>query len=264
MEVSCIMAKVISVVSGKGGTGKTTVSVNLACALKIAGYKVLLSDCSFGIRNADIPLGQTHEGLYNISDVISGDVSEDDAIVKNKDHRPDFIFASPTLCPPCFEQAYSGLILRVREKYDYIIIDTPSSSGREFNLCTGLSDIILAVTGEDYLSVSNTALCLNVLDLSGKEVYCIINRASFEETQEGLSAEAIADETGCIVIGIIQEDVHIKKSLEDGDPIIRYNTYGARELTNIAKRICKKYVSPESESIGQRMFDKNRKTLKNN
>jgi len=246
------------VISGKGGAGKTTVSVNVACCLKKYGYKVLISDCSFGVRNDLIPLGLTNSGLYDVSDVIKGEVSFKDAVICGNGIRPDFLLSSVLSCPAEFEQRYREMIMDVSGSYDYIFIDTPSSTGREFELCTQMADIVLAVAEEDFISVSNTAFCVNRIDKSCKEVYCIINKVIFSDSEDSVSAEEISDEIGCPVIGIIREDQYIKKSLTDGDPIVGYATYGGRELENIAKRICKQYVSPDDQRIGERIFDKNR------
>ena len=264
MEVMYIMAKIIAVISGKGGTGKTTVCVNIACCLRKYGYKVLVSDCSFGIRNSFIPLGYTNDGLYDISDVLKKEVSFKDALIRGDDFKPDFLMSSVTLCPDEFEEEYEKLISSVSDNYDYIVIDTPSSSGREFELCTNISDVVLAVTEEDFLSVSNTSFCVNRIEKTDKEVYCVINKASFSNIADSISAEEISDETGCGIIGIIRNDQYIGKSLTDGEPIVRYQTYGGRELENISKRICGKFVPPDEASIGERVFDKNRLILKNN
>lgn len=264
MEVNCNMAKIITVVSGKGGAGKTAVCVNISCCLKKYGYKVLVSDCSFGVRNSCIPLGVTNDGLYDVSDVIKKEISFKDARVKGKDLRPDFLASSVYPCPEGFEEGYKSLISSVSDDYDYIVIDTPASSGREFELCTEIADIVIAVTEEDFISVSNTAFCVNRIEKTGKEVYCIINKVTDVDNSDSISAEEIADETGCPIIGIIRYDQYIQKSLTDGDPIVRYNTYGGRELENISKRICREYVSPDESSIGERIFDKNRFISKNN
>ncbi|MBR5507623.1 MAG: AAA family ATPase [Clostridia bacterium] len=258
------MANIVTVISGKGGAGKTTVCVNVACCLRKYGYKVLVSDCSFGIRNDLIPLGYTNDGLYDISDVIKGEISFKEALIHGNDFKPDFLMSSVQDCPDEFESGYENLISSVCDSYDYIIIDTPASSGRELDLCMKISDMVLAVTEEDFISVSNMAFCVNRIEKTNKEVYCIINKAILSISADSIGAEEIADEIGCPIIGIIRDDQYIKKSLTDGDPIVRYNTYAGRELENISKRICKRYVTPEEESIGERVFDKNRFILKNN
>ena len=66
------MGKVILVSSGKGGTGKTMVSVNMGALLSQYGFKVMLLDMDMGLRNMDIYLNMENRVVYNIMDVISG------------------------------------------------------------------------------------------------------------------------------------------------------------------------------------------------
>ena len=61
----------IAVMSGKGGVGKTNLSLNLACGLHQAGYSALLMDCDLGLANLDVLLGITPEG--NLQNVLLGD-----------------------------------------------------------------------------------------------------------------------------------------------------------------------------------------------
>ena len=63
-------AQVIAVASGKGGVGKTNVSVNLAVALAQAGERTLLIDCDMGLANAAILLGMP--SAWTIGDLIAG------------------------------------------------------------------------------------------------------------------------------------------------------------------------------------------------
>lgn len=65
--------RVIAVASGKGGVGKTNVSVNLAVALTKLGNRVLLMDADMGLANVDIMLGL--QAKYNLSHVLSGEKS---------------------------------------------------------------------------------------------------------------------------------------------------------------------------------------------
>ena len=66
------MGKVILIASGKGGTGKTMVTVNLGAVLAQRGNRVMLMDLDMGMRNLDIYLGMESKVVYNIMDVISG------------------------------------------------------------------------------------------------------------------------------------------------------------------------------------------------
>ena len=64
------MPKVITVTSGKGGVGKTNISVNLACCLAKQGKRVILVDADLGLANVDVILGLTPQ--YNIYDLFKG------------------------------------------------------------------------------------------------------------------------------------------------------------------------------------------------
>lgn len=70
--------RVVAVTSGKGGTGKSVLSVNLAIAMRRMGKRVLLIDSDFGLANVDLMLGVTSE--KNLAQVLSGDISPRDAI----------------------------------------------------------------------------------------------------------------------------------------------------------------------------------------
>ena len=66
------MGELFAVVSGKGGTGKTSVCAGIATALAEQGKKVLCIDCDVGLRNLDISLGMTESGALSFLDVAEG------------------------------------------------------------------------------------------------------------------------------------------------------------------------------------------------
>src|SRR5690606_38664408 len=74
------MVKVISISGGKGGVGKTNVSLNLAMALAQLGKSVMVLDADLGLANCDVMLGLRVE--KNLSHVLSGEVSLDDIIIE--------------------------------------------------------------------------------------------------------------------------------------------------------------------------------------
>ena len=73
------MAELIAVLSGKGGTGKTSVCAGVASALAQLGEKVLCIDCDVGLRNLDISLGISELGALSFLDVCEGGYSLDQA-----------------------------------------------------------------------------------------------------------------------------------------------------------------------------------------
>lgn len=72
--------RVIAVASGKGGVGKTNVSVNLGISLSKLGHRVLLMDADMGLANVDIMLGL--QTKYNLSHVLDGEKTLQEVIVE--------------------------------------------------------------------------------------------------------------------------------------------------------------------------------------
>ena len=66
------MSRIITVTSGKGGVGKSSISVNLAIALAHQNLKVCLIDGDFGLKNLDVMMGLENRVVYDLNDVISG------------------------------------------------------------------------------------------------------------------------------------------------------------------------------------------------
>ena len=69
------MGQVIAVVSGKGGTGKTSFTALVGSALAEMGHRTLCLDCDVGLRNLDLALGMSDSALMDFTDVIAGRVS---------------------------------------------------------------------------------------------------------------------------------------------------------------------------------------------
>ena len=70
----------IAVVSGKGGTGKTSFAAGVGAALALSGRRVLCLDCDIGLRNLDIALAMTDRAVMDFTDVLAGYCSLGDAI----------------------------------------------------------------------------------------------------------------------------------------------------------------------------------------
>lgn len=138
---------IISVTSGKGGVGKTFITLNLAAALVKSGRKVLVLDCDLGLANIDIMLGITPE--KNLKDVILGDLDLGDVIVNTKGGF-DLVPASSgvrEMAQLMFEhiETMKEMILNIRG-YDLIILDTGagiSDMVLQFNLLSQRSMIVV-------------------------------------------------------------------------------------------------------------------------
>src|SRR4030066_294842 len=77
-------AKVVTVTSGKGGVGKTTLTANLAAALAADGLKVVCIDADIGLRNLDVILGLENRIVYDLVDVVEGRCRLRQAMIRDK------------------------------------------------------------------------------------------------------------------------------------------------------------------------------------
>ena len=77
------MGQVIAVVSGKGGTGKTSFTANVGMALAQMGHPTLCLDCDVGLRNLDIALAMTDRAMMDFTDVMTERCSLEDAAARH-------------------------------------------------------------------------------------------------------------------------------------------------------------------------------------
>jgi septum site-determining protein MinD len=92
------MGELIAILSGKGGTGKTSLCAGIAEALALQGEKILCIDCDVGLRNLDIALGISQIGGLSFLDVCSGGYSLDSA-TRHPVYPNIFFLTAPVSCP---------------------------------------------------------------------------------------------------------------------------------------------------------------------
>ena len=90
------MGQTIAVVSGKGGTGKTSFTANVGMALAQLGHPTLCFDCDIGLRNLDIALAMTDRAVMDFTDVLSGYCSLSDAIAPHPLQKNLYLLTAPT------------------------------------------------------------------------------------------------------------------------------------------------------------------------
>lgn len=143
--------QVIAVSSGKGGVGKTNISVNLAVALAREGKEVMLLDADLGLANVDVLLGLNPE--YNLSHVISGEKSLNQVMIKG----PSGIKIVPaatgiSMMANLGHAEQSGLIQAFSELSDVIdvlIVDTGAGIANSvMNFCCASQEVLVVVCDE--------------------------------------------------------------------------------------------------------------------
>ena len=129
------MGQVIAVVSGKGGTGKTSFTALVGSALAEMGHRTLCLDCDVGLRNLDLALGMSDSALMDFTDVIAGRATLEQAAVRHPYGCRLYLLTAPIgLHEDIRTSEMKGLLDEVRSRFDYCLIDsgagwaTPSGS----------------------------------------------------------------------------------------------------------------------------------------
>ena len=88
------MTKIIVVTSGKGGVGKTTTSASIAAGLALRGHKTAVIDFDVGLRNLDLIMGCERRVVYDLINVIQGEATLTQALIKDKNCENFFILSA--------------------------------------------------------------------------------------------------------------------------------------------------------------------------
>ncbi|MFR5025737.1 MAG: AAA family ATPase [Evtepia gabavorous] len=144
------MGCVIVITSGKGGTGKTSLTGGLGTALALQGHKVLCIDGDVGLRNLDITLGMTDAALMDFSDVIAGRCPLGRAVAPHPSVSGLYLLTAPLTLPEDFpgEAGFRDLLAQARQAYEYVLVDSPAGLGAGFRLavCDADRAIVVAVS----------------------------------------------------------------------------------------------------------------------
>lgn len=236
------MGELIAVVSGKGGTGKTSVCAGIATALAESGKRVLCVDCDVGLRNLDISLGMSDCGGLSFLDV-----SEFGYELENAPHHPiydnlSFLTAPMNRSPEDINtESFIALFQRAREHFDYIFLDAPAGVDAGFRLVCAAADSFLVVTGAGPAAVRDAARVGELLELAGKtNAKLIVNRVDKDLLSTvRLTIDDVMDTAGLPLLGIVLEDCHVTLAAAFGLPLLKYASRceATRDFRRIAARL---------------------------
>ena len=236
------MGECIAILSGKGGTGKTSVCAGIATALAKEGKQVLCIDCDVGLRNLDISLGMSECGALSFLDVSEGGYPLEKA-AQCLDY-PAIRFLTAPLnrsADKIDREAFAAMLQRAKWEYDYILLDAPAGVDAGFRLVSRGAERFLLVTGAGPAAVRDAARVGDILELSGKrDVRLIVNRV--EKTMlktVRMTIDDVMDTAGLPLLGIVLEDPNVTLAAAFGQPLLKYarRSEAAAAYRRIARRI---------------------------
>ncbi|MBS3150421.1 cell division ATPase MinD [Candidatus Woesearchaeota archaeon] len=227
----------ILVASGKGGAGKTTVSINLSSALNKLGHDVTLVDCNFTTPNIGLYFGITkiEKSIHDILSAKSSNIS--DAVYLHK--------SGAKIVPGNISL---GSLNKINPQYlnkklkrlssDFVILDSSAGLGREAMSSLAACDEVLVVVNPELPSVVDGLKVVELARKSNKEIIgAVINRQKGKLEMKTSKIESILEVP---VITIIPEDEHVKKALVRSNSV--YDLY-PNSKSSIAYRKLAHYVT---------------------
>ena len=235
------MGELIAVLSGKGGTGKTSVCAGVATALAELGESVLCIDCDVGLRNLDISLGLTDCASLSFQDICSGDYSFD-RIQAHPQFSKLFFLTAPVnaTADDVDPDAFAAMLQQARERYRYVFLDAPAGIDAGFRLAARCADRIVLVTGADPAAVRDAARAGDLLEQMGKRnARIVVNRVAKKMVATmSVTVDDVMDDTGLPLLGVVPEDPNVTLSAAFGRPLLKMTRRGAaKACRSIAKRI---------------------------
>lgn len=201
-------AKVIAVVSGKGGVGKSNVSLNFAISLSQLGKRVAIFDLDIGMANLDILMGLTPS--YHIMDLLDNQLSIWDIIEEGPGGIAYIAGGSGfskfvELDDQRMQRFFSQLEL-IGQHYDYIILDMGAGATKGSIQFVLAADDVFVVTTPEPPAMTDAYAMVKYIFLHEKEkpLYLIVNRA--ESTKEG---NRTLDSFKRVALQFLQKDLSI-------------------------------------------------------
>jgi septum site-determining protein MinD len=225
------MAKVVVVTSGKGGVGKTTSTAALGAALAQGGAQVAVVDFDVGLRNLDLVMGAERRVVFDLINVIQGDAKLPQALIRDK--RVETLYLLPAsqtrdkdaLTPEGVERVIGEL----REKFDWILCDSPAGIERGATLAMRHADVAIVVTNPEISSVRDSDRIIGLLDSktlkaeAGERIekHLLLTRYDPARAARGemLKVEDVLEILAIPLLGIIPESEEVLKASNLGAPV---------------------------------------------
>jgi septum site-determining protein MinD len=236
-------AKVVTVTSGKGGVGKTTITANLGAALASQGQRVVCIDADIGLRNLDVVLGLENRIVYDLVDIVEGRCRLRQAMIRDKRNQGLYLIpAAQTRDKTAISPSdMVRLCEELRSDHDWIIVDSPAGIERGFRNAIAAADLVFVVTNPEVSAVRDADRIIGLIEAEGKgPAQLIINRINTDMVRKGdmITTEDIVDLLAVDLIGVIPEDNQVIISTNQGTPISLDGKSAAGEaFRNISRRM---------------------------
>lgn len=260
--------------------GKTTSSAAISSGLAMLGHKTVVIDFDIGLRNLDIIMGCERRVVYDFINVINGDASLNQALIKDKRAPNLYILpASQTRDKDSLtEEGVEKVLNDLGKEFEYIICDSPAGIEAGALMAMYFADHAIVITNPEVSSVRDSDRILGILAskskraVEGKEPikeHLLITRYDPQRVERGemLSVEDVQEILAVPLIGVIPESKAVLKASNTGTPVVLDEESDAciaykdaiDRFLGADKPM--RFVSCERKGLLRRIFGKNREEM---
>jgi len=264
------MAKVMVVTSGKGGVGKTTSTAALGAALAKTGANVAIVDFDVGLRNLDLVMGAERRVVFDLINVIQGDAKLSQALIRDKRVETLHLLpASQTRDKDALtEEGVGKVIDEMRERFDYILCDSPAGIERGATLAMRHADTAIVVSNPEVSSVRDSDRIIGLLDSKTMkaendeqmEKFLLVTRYDPARADRGemLKVDDVLEILSIPLLAVVPESQDVLKASNLGMPVTvgSPTSNAAKAYANAARRLMGENVTIEIPTAGRGLFGK--------
>jgi septum site-determining protein MinD len=249
-------AKVYTIASGKGGTGKSTTTVNLGTSLSLLGKKTVVIDADIGMANLGLLLGLERSPI-TLHEVLSGKAEVSEAVYEG----PAGVKVVPCgISLQGFQNSDPEKLQEVMgtlsEEMDFMLFDAPAGISKDGVIPLAIADQVLLVVNPELSSMADALKTKILTEMLGGEIGgAILNRAGMERTE--INKQKVSDLLGVKVLEMVPEDPNVRRSAAFKTPIVikTPNSPAAIAFQRLAAQLAgTEFVEPLDESRASEGF----------
>jgi len=227
------LTKILVITSGKGGVGKTTTSAAIGTGLALRGHKTAIVDFDVGLRNLDLIMGCERRVVYDFVNVINGEASLKQALIKDKRLENLYILAaSQTRDKDALSlEGVEKVMQQLSQEFDYIVCDSPAGIEKGAHLAMYFADEAIVVTNPEVSSVRDSDRMLGLLasksrraekNLEPIKEHLLLTRYDPSRVSKGemLGVKDVEEILAITLLGVIPESQSVLKASNSGVPVI--------------------------------------------
>lgn len=234
------MGTAIMVTSGKGGTGKTSLTAGVSACLAALGKRVLCIDLDIGLRSLDLALGLEDRAVMDFTDVMDRRCPLLSAATPQPKIRGLYLLTAPVGLDEPDLTRFHDTVQEAKDLFDFVFLDSPAGLGRGFQLAMAGADRAIVVSAAEPSALRNAQRAVAEFTASDLEpLHLVMNRVEPRLMRRlGTNVDDAMDLTGLPLLGLVPEDRRVLLAAGRHTPLVLYAQRGAvRAYLNIAKRL---------------------------